>query len=42
MLPFDAFMAERNSFTFTFAGIMNITKYAACVADVKLLMFVSI
>lgn len=42
LLPLDAFMAERDSFTFTFTGITIITKHAASVDDVKLLMFVSI
>jgi len=41
LLPLNAFMAERESFTFTFERIMNITKHAACVADVKHLLFVS-
>jgi hypothetical protein len=41
LLTIDTFMAERDSFTFTFARVMNITKHAASVAEAKFLMSVS-
>jgi hypothetical protein len=43
LLPLDVFMAERDTFafTFTFARIMHITKHAASVADDKFFVFVA-